>query len=375
MIIGINATFKLHGGAKTLLFEFIKYIRLLRPDYKIIIYTRKESLVELSKIDPTGIRLIAIRGVSGSNIVRILWEQLILPFTALKLKNDVLFCPGNMSPILNTIKKKVQWIGTVGPFCKDVYKDVSLEIKIKFYVNKVLILLSGFTSDLVLHESQYSMELFVEKYRLNKNKQFLIQAGKDDYFLPKKNNSFDFKYSNSIIVVSHLYRYKNIESLIYAYSSFIKEGADSKLYIIGSIIDAKYYQYLIKIVEKLELGNMVIFSGLLNREDLRYVYSSCKLFVFPSFCESSAYTLIEAMSCGAPILASNRTAIPSTCSEAAIYFDPNDTLQLSTLINQMMSSEYDIHARRKASLLRASNLPNYKEATKIFLNILENKKK
>jgi len=371
MIIGINATSKLHGGAKVFLIEFIKNLRLLRPNYKIIIYTRKENLMELNQIDLTSINLVVIRGVSSSNIIRILWEQLVLPFKAIKLKNDILFCPGNMSPILNTVKKKVQLIGTVGPFFKEVYKDVSLQMKLKFYFNKVLMVLSGHTSDIVFHETGFSKELFIEKYYFNKDKQYVNQMGKDDYFSPKKNDLFDFKYSNSIVFVSHLYTYKNVEGLFYAYSNFIKEGGDSKLFIIGSIIDENYFQYLMQLVKKLNLENMIIFTGLMNKEDLRYVYSSCKLFVFPSFCESSGFALIEAMSCGAPILASNRTAIPYTCSDGAIYFDPLDISQLSNLINQMMDTKYNLMARKQASLLRASKLPSYKKVTENFLDILE----
>ena len=373
MVIGINATYKLHGGAKTLLLEFIKNITLLRPNFKLIIYTRKENIIELNQIDLSVVDLIVIRGVSRSNLIRIAWEQLVLPFTARKMKNDVLFCPGNMSPILNTVKKKAQWIGTVGPFFKEVYEDVPLHMRFKFYINKVLIILSSYTSDIVIHETKFSMDFFIEKYNLNKDFQFLIQAGKDDFFSPKINKFFDAKYTNSIVVVSHLYRYKNIENLIYAYSKFITKESDAKLYIIGGIINQKYYNYLQRLVEKLNLNNMVVFTGLMTKEDLRYVYSSCKLFVFPSFCESSGYTLIEAMSCGAPILASNRTAIPDTCSDGATYFEPTDILQLSALINQMMDPEFDLLSRKKASLFRASEMKNYRESTQSFLEVIESK--
>ena len=177
-----------------------------------------------------------------------------------------------------------------------------------------------------------------------------------------------------MVVVSHLYRYKNIENLIYAYSEFISNSnANNKLHIIGSPINLKYYQYLLDLVRNLNLVDRVIFSGEMKKEDLREVYSSCKLFVFPSFCESSGYILIEAMSCGSPILASNRTAIPYTCSEAAIYFDPKDVSQLSLLMSRMMNEKYNLKERKEASLLQASKMPNYKESVEDFLSILENK--
>ena len=73
-----------------------------------------------------------------STIVRIVWEQILLPFLLRLHKIDVLFCPGNISPVL-TSTKTVQWIGTIGPFWNNMYK---LEIpinKLQFRMNKIFI--------------------------------------------------------------------------------------------------------------------------------------------------------------------------------------------------------------------------------------------
>ena len=78
------------------------------------------------------------------------------------------------------------------------------------------------------------------------------------------------------------------------------------------------------------------------------------------------------MSCGSPILASNRTAIPYTCAEAGVYFDPDNIEQLSSKMKLMMNNDYNIIDRKIISMSRVKRLPSYKMKTSIFLEIIEN---
>jgi glycosyltransferase involved in cell wall biosynthesis len=108
-----------------------------------------------------------------------------------------------------------------------------------------------------------------------------------------------------------------------------------------------------------------------NKNELKFAYSKCKLFVFPSLCESSGYTLIEAMSCGAAILASDKTAIPFTCKNAAIYFNGYDERDLFTKLTKILSNDSQLKLMKKKSLERASEMINYKISTNIFLDIIK----
>jgi len=61
--------------------------------------------------------------------------------------------------------------------------------------------------------------------------------------------------------------------------------------------------------------------------------------IFPSPFENFTYTLVEALVCGAPIICSNTTAMPETCQEAALYFDPYNTEEMSEQISQLLNNE------------------------------------
>ena len=78
-----------------------------------------------------------------SSFFRVIWEQAYLPFLLKKWEVDILFCPGNIAPIY-TKCKTVQWVGTIGPFFKDFYKNFPLKIRFELFVNKLLFLCTQF---------------------------------------------------------------------------------------------------------------------------------------------------------------------------------------------------------------------------------------
>ena len=58
------------------------------------------------------------------------------------------------------------------------------------------------------------------------------------------------------------------------------------------------------------------------------------------------------MCCGAPILCANTTAMPETCQEAAMYFDPNNTEEMAEKIEFFMSNEELRNTLKQKSLNR-----------------------
>jgi len=378
MKIGIDATFNPSGGSLGHLQEFIKELSITHSKLDLILYLKKENIELLgnSVINKCSLRIVPIS--SFGNILRILWGQFVLPLSAKIDKLDILFCPGNISPILKTTNIKAQWIATIGPFSKGFYSGFGLHYKFRDTINKYFILLSGLTSNIVIHESAYSKELFESKYNYHPNKQFLIECGKDNFYKPsyksiESKNVISNISTKDLLCVSHLYPYKNIERLIGAFGSHKRNNnSDQKLYIAGKQPVAKYYLSLQNLVKKNHLEDYVIFTGMATKEELRYAYSQCKLFVFPSLCESSGYTLIEAMSCGSAILASDQTAIPNTCKDAAEYFSAYSEEDLTSKLKTLLSEGSKLTLMKSKSLVRASGMIDYKAATSEFVKIINN---
>ena len=134
IILAIDLTYNPYGGSFSQIENIFKNITEYKVD-KCIVYCTK--------------------------LIRIIWTQVFLPCRLLLDNVSLLFCPGNFSPIL-TLTKKIQWIGTVGPFEKDFYRGFSINEKLNLVFNKYIMFFSALTSTHVIFESEYTIPIDTE---------------------------------------------------------------------------------------------------------------------------------------------------------------------------------------------------------------------
>lgn len=355
-IIGFNLLFNSLGGSREQIKGILDNIDLY--DYKkVIIFSSFQNKDFLDKNKYKKIRIIFISFISKNIFLRISFEQIILPFLCIFHKIDLLFCPGNISPIFFS-KKKIQWIGTVGPFEKDFYKEISFFKRIKYLANKYFMIFSAKTSDYVIFESFYTKNLFIKNNYIQEKQSKIITIGNS------KNHNFINNVVNSknifIACISHIYAYKNFEVLVKAVRLVLNDNYKFKVYIAGSIEDKKYYYKILKLINKYDLKRSIIFLGAVNKNKVLELYRDCLCIVNTSPIENFAYTLVEAMSCGTPIITTNTTAMPETCKNAALYFSPNDFNKLSSNIKQLIDSRATRKKLSDLSLERSLQIYDYR---------------
>ena len=83
--------------------------------------------------------------------------------------------------------------------------------------------------------------------------------------------------------------------------------------------------------------------GYTSDADLRSLYSSCLAFIYPSIYEGFGLPPLEAMACGAPVIAS---AVPSMADSAARVMSPTDVQGLARNIVELLS---DVRVRESLS--------------------------
>jgi glycosyltransferase involved in cell wall biosynthesis len=89
-------------------------------------------------------------------------------------------------------------------------------------------------------------------------------------------------------------------------------------------------------------------------EHLPALYRRATALVFPSLFEGFGMPLVEAMSSGCPVAASDRGAIAETCGDAALLFDPADSGAIAEAIRQIAGDEGLRGRLRAAGLERAA---------------------
>jgi glycosyltransferase involved in cell wall biosynthesis len=73
------------------------------------------------------------------------------------------------------------------------------------------------------------------------------------------------------------------------------------------------------------------------RSDLIALYSMANAFVFPSWIEGFGLPILEAMTCGAPVIASDRGAIPEVVGDAGLIMDAEDSETLAQYLSRVLS--------------------------------------
>lgn len=91
-----------------------------------------------------------------------------------------------------------------------------------------------------------------------------------------------------------------------------------------------------------------------SRTDLIALYNMAEVFVFPSKIEGFGLPLLEAMTCGAPVIASNRGSIPEVAGNAAFLIDAEDSKALAGYLTILLTSPAEVQRLRELGTLRAA---------------------
>ena len=81
-------------------------------------------------------------------------------------------------------------------------------------------------------------------------------------------------------------------------------------------------------IEQSGRGHLFHFAGPVEERDLPVVYSAAHALIFPSLHEGFGLPPVEAMACGVPVLATNRTSVPEVVGDAAVMIDPGSPQSL-----------------------------------------------
>lgn len=86
-------------------------------------------------------------------------------------------------------------------------------------------------------------------------------------------------------------------------------------------------------------GEQIVVAGYVSEEDRAYLYQNASLLVAPSHYEGFGMSLLEAMSYGVPVAASDIPVFHEVAGDAAAYFDKDDIGDIASCINKILADE------------------------------------
>jgi glycosyltransferase involved in cell wall biosynthesis len=107
-----------------------------------------------------------------------------------------------------------------------------------------------------------------------------------------------------------------------------------------------------------------------SHEDVVALYNLASAFAFPSWYEGLGLPLLEAMICGAPVIASNRGSIPEVAGDAALMSDVDDIEGIARNITTVLSNSEEADRLRQLGYARAANF-SWEKTAQRYLNIYQ----
>ncbi len=123
-------------------------------------------------------------------------------------------------------------------------------------------------------------------------------------------------------------------------------------------------------VKDLQLEQDVVFLGRVPTEEVPALMCGAVLLATPSLYEGFGLTVLEAMACGVPVLASNTSSLPEVGEGAAILLDPDDTEAWAGALEKVSSNSEVARQMREDGLRQATRFTWQKSAEKV-LGVLE----
>jgi len=154
-----------------------------------------------------------------------------------------------------------------------------------------------------------------------------------------------------ILFVGRIEPRKNIPGLVEAFSLLAADGAMRHTLVVAGMMDELFKDFHARTTAR--FGSRVRFTGKVEPEDLPALYAGADLFAYPSFAEGFGLPPLEAMACGAPVVASNTTSIPEVTGDAALLVDPADTAGLARAMRRLLDDRELNRALRAAGLARS----------------------
>lgn len=161
-----------------------------------------------------------------------------------------------------------------------------------------------------------------------------------------------------LLYVGGISPHKNLNTLIEAFARVASEPetGDVQLVLAGDYQGDAFrtcHTDLREQTVRLGIEQRVAFPGFVPDDDLAHLYAGAQAFVFPSYLEGFGLPAVEAMSCGAAVIASDRGSLPEVLGGAGELFDPRDEDSLCSSLRRVLKDERRREDLRARSLRRA----------------------
>jgi glycosyltransferase involved in cell wall biosynthesis len=140
---------------------------------------------------------------------------------------------------------------------------------------------------------------------------------------------------------------KNLPGAMQAYAALPVGTRHAFDFVIACDLDPGPRAYLEGLAGELGIADTLKLTGYVTDDELRALYQTCRLFFFPSLYEGLGLPVLEALRCGAPVLASDRASIPEYAGPVSRLFEPEPQAAAAEILRALAEPRDQNRARRQ----------------------------
>ena len=253
------------------------------------------------------------------------WEQVELPWRALRARSDVLHVVAGTSAPLVRGSRLVMTVHDLGPTRRP---DLLPDARGRWYWGRFVPLTARF-ADRVIVPSRATMRDLIDLVGVREERIRVIPWGVplDPAALPTEGDLARVRAAHGlparyVLYVGTIDRRKDYHTLLEALAR-LEPGLH--LVVAGTLIAGR--TDFPEAVTRLGLGGRVRVLGYVPEPDLPPLYRGAAAFVYPSLHEGFGLPVLEAMACGTPVVTYNTTSLPEVAGSAALLLDPPVTAE------------------------------------------------
>lgn len=337
MIIGIDASHAnktKRTGVEEYCFQIIQEFKKIIPsDVRVILFSPTPLLSELADL-PENWEVKILRWP-----LRKLWSQFCLAYELWRHPVDVYFSPGQLLPLFAPPNSVVTVHDSAFEACPTAYNFWGRQY-LK-WMNKLIIK----KSRLILTSTKFNKSEMLKYYGCLFCKQRDLFDKIKIVPLAYDNKKFNMGalpvenlFGKYILSVGRLEEKKNTKIIIEAFELLKTKITELKLVLIGS--PGAGYEGVAEAINKSEFKEDIVELGYVD--NVVGVLKNAQVFVFPSQYEGFGIPILEAMSVGVPVAASDIEALREVGGEAVVY-----ARSAQDLADQILKLMSDVDFRQK----------------------------
>jgi glycosyltransferase involved in cell wall biosynthesis len=152
---------------------------------------------------------------------------------------------------------------------------------------------------------------------------------------------------------------KGAPDIIRAAAALSKDHPRARFIIAGDRGSA--YPGLRQLAKDLGVADRIDFPGVISKQEKIRLMQACRVYLQPSRFEGFGLAMLEAMSCGAPVVASRVGAVPEVLGDAGFLVAPDDPAAVASAVGSLLESDEARLALGRAARSRAVDVFPYEK--------------